>query len=390
MWRGQGSSRLDGQGVGVVTEAKFRLETDLADGVDPLQMDGARRSRGLSYPFAEPPGAHEAVAVAPGVLWMRLSMPIALNHINVYAVEDDDGWAIVDTGLNIADSCDRWEGLLAGPLQGRPVTRVICTHMHPDHIGLAGWLCERFAAPLVMTRLEYVTGRMLLADTGRPAPESGAVHYRAAGWDEDQIETYRREFGQFGRAVSPMPATYVRMREGDRLDIGGDIWRVVVGEGHSPEHACLWRESDGVVLGGDQILPRISSNVSVWSTEPDADPLGDWLESLERMRTVFPDEVLVLPSHGEPFHGVQARLDALIRGHEAALKRLERSLATPKRAVDVFPALFARPVGDGVRGMATGEALAHLNYLLKRGRVSRARDADGVDWWTMIKTGGAA
>lgn len=341
--------------------------------------------RGLEYPFAAPPAPGEAIRVAEDVLWMRLAMPLALDHINVYAVEDGDGWAVVDAGLNIAASRETWEALLAGPLQGRPVTRVICTHMHPDHIGLAGWLCERFQAPLMMTRLEYVTARMLLADTGQPAPELGAVHYRAAGWDEAQVETYRREFGQFGRAVWPLPAGYRRMRDGDRLTIGGQDWRVVVGEGHSPEHACLWREADGVVLGGDQILPRISSNVSVWPTEAEADPLGDWLASLERMKTVFPDDVLVLPSHGEPFRGVQARLDALIRGHQVALKRLERALQAPKRAVDVFPALFARPVGDGVRGMATGESLAHLNYLLHRGRVRRERDAEGVDWWTGIE-----
>ncbi|MFN3670209.1 MAG: MBL fold metallo-hydrolase [Brevundimonas sp.] len=363
----------------------------MADGVPGAEMRAAAPGgRGLVYPFGDPPGFGEATEVAPGVLWMRLSMPIALNHINVYAVADGDGWVLVDTGLNIPDSRDRWEAMLAGPLGGRPVTRVICTHMHPDHIGLAGWLCERSGAPLVMTRVEYVTARMLLADTGRPAPEAGAVYYRAAGWDEAQIGTYRREFGQFGRAVSPIPTGYVRMREGDRLHIGGQAWRVVVGEGHSPEHACLWREADGVVLGGDQILPRISSNVSVWPTEPEADPLGDWLDSLARMKTVFPDEVLVLPSHGEPFHGLQTRLDALIRGHEVSLKRLEKTLRTPKRAVDVFGALFARPVGDGVLGMATGEAIAHLNYLLHRGRVSRARDADGVDWWTLINQGEAA
>src|SRR5690606_2323799 len=147
---------------------------------------------------------------------------------------------------------------------------------------------------------------------------------------------------------------------------------------------------DDVVLGGDQILPKISSNVSVWPTEPEADPLGDWLASLERMKTVLPDGALILPSHGQPFRGVHARLDALRRGHRTALTRLERSLATPKRAVDVFPALFARPVDDSVRGMATGESLAHLNYLLHRGRVRRARDADGVDWWQTTSKGEAA
>ena len=356
----------------------------MADGVAFTEQDaGPREERGLVYPIPTPPASGEAVAITPDILWMRLSMPIALKHINVYAVRDGEGWALIDTGLDLPETRNEWEVLLAGPLKRRPLTRVICTHMHPDHIGLAGWLCERFAAPLVMTRLEYVTGRMLMADTGRMAPEDGAAFYRAAGWDDAQIENYRTGYGQFGRVVSQMPDGFVRIREGDRVSIGGREWRVVVGEGHSPEHACLWREADGIVLGGDQILPKISSNVSVWPTEPDADPLGDWLDSLARMKTVFPDEVLVLPSHGEPFRGVQARLDALIRGHTTALRRLERTLREPCRAVDVFSALFARPVGDGVRGMATGESLAHLNYLFRRGRVTRTRDADGVDWWIL-------
>jgi glyoxylase-like metal-dependent hydrolase (beta-lactamase superfamily II) len=352
--------------------------------------DGAATARGLTYPPFARPAPGEATEVAEGVLWLRLSMPMALDHINVYALRDGDGWVVVDCGLALPDSRVAWDAALAGPLEGRPVTRVICTHMHPDHIGLAGWLCERFDAPLVMTRLEYVTARMLVADTGQPAPESGSAFYRAMGWTDEQIRRWRSGYGQFGRAVSPLPAGYARMREGDWLDIGGEGWRVVVGEGHSPEHACLWRERDGVVLGGDQILPRISSNVSVWPTEPDADPLGDWLASLERMKTVFPADVLVLPSHGEPFRGVRTRLDALIRGHRTALRRLERSLKTPKRAVDVFPALFARPVGDGVLGMATGESLAHLNYLVRRGRASRGRAADGVDWWTIDNKGDAS
>ena len=363
----------------------------MADGAASVNQDGrALESRSLVYPLGTPPGPGEAVRAAPGVLWMRLPLPMALDHINVYALEDGDGWTLIDAGLQTDASKAAWETLFAGPLGGRPVRGVICTHMHPDHIGLAGWLCERFDAPLTMTRLEYVTARMLLADTGRPAPENGARFYRAAGWSEAQLDRYRATFGQFGRAVAPMPTTYDRMREGDVLRIGDGDWRVVVGEGHSPEHACLWREADSVVLGGDQILPKISSNVSIWPTEPMADPLGDWLASLERMKTVLPEDALVLPSHGEPFIGVHARLDALIRGHNTGLKRLERALRAPSRAVDVFGALFARPVGEGLMGMATGESLAHLNYLERQGRARRERDADGVDWWTAATTGDEA
>lgn len=355
----------------------------MADGVATVEAGvEATSARGLTYPLGAPPAPGEAVEAAPGVLWMRLPLPMALNHINVYAIADGDGWAVIDTGIRTPDSVEGWEAALAGPLGGRPVTRVICTHMHPDHIGLAGWLCERFDAPLLMSRLEYVMARMLLADTGQPAPEDGAHFYRAAGWDAERIEGYRRNFGMFGRAVAPMPTTYLRLAEGDPVSIGDDVWRVVVGDGHSPEHVCLWRQSDGVFLAGDQILPRISSNISVWPTEPAADPLADWLASLERLGGLLPDETFVLPSHGEPFFGVTVRIDALSRGHEVSLKRLEQALKTPSRAVDVFSALFARPVGEGLYGMATGESLAHLNYLAGQGRARRDRDADGVDWWT--------
>lgn len=338
-------------------------------------------SRGLTYPCGAPPAPGEAVQAAPGVLWLRLPLPMALDHINVWALADGEGWMVVDTGLRTPPSTEAWEAALAGPLGGRPVTRVLCTHMHPDHIGLAGWLCERFGAPLLMSRLEYVTGRMLIADTG-PAPETGADFYRRAGWTAEQIERWRSGYGLFGKAVGPLPATYERVREDDRLSIDGDVWRIVVGDGHSPEHLCLWRETDGVFIAGDQILPKISSNVSVWPTEPEADPLGDWMASLAKLRALLPDDLLVLPSHGEPFTGVHARLEALTRGHETALKRLRRTLKSPSRAVDVFPALFARPVGDGVLGMATGEALAHLNYLRNKGQAVSQADAEGVVWWS--------
>ena len=343
--------------------------------------------RGLTYPLGDPPGSGDAIQAAPGVLWLRLPLPMAaLNHINVYAIEDGDGWTVVDTGMHTAVSIEAWQAILSGALGGRPIRRVIGTHMHPDHIGLAGWLCEREGAPLLMSRLEYVTCRMLVADTGKPAPPEGTAFYRTCGWSESQIEKYRAEFGGFGRGVWPMPQSYERLSEGDEIEIGGDIWTVVVGAGHSPEHVCLWRQSDGVFISGDQILPRISSNVSVWPTEPGQDPLADWMTSLRRLRGLLPSDTFVLPGHGDPFYGVTTRLDALIRGHETSLKRLERTLRKPCRAIDVFAALFARPVGEGVFGMATGESLAHLNYLEGQGRARRERDANGVDWWSATAT----
>ena len=352
----------------------------MPDGVPDIER-GARLARAeLAYPCGDPPGPGEAKEVADGVLWVRSPLPMALDHINLWALRDGGGWTVVDTGLNYPAAREGWEAVFEGPLDGRPVRRVICTHMHPDHVGLAGWMTRRFSAPLAMSRLEYVTMRMLVSDAG-PAPEEGAEFYRACGWSEAQIEGWRSRYGLFGKGVSEPPVAYHRLTAGDVLAIDGKPWRLVGGDGHSPEHICLLREEDGVFIAGDQLLPRISSNVSVWPTEPDADPLTDWLASLERLKAEVPAEALVLPAHGEPFKGAHARLDALIRGHETSLKRLLRTLREPKRAIDVFGCLFARPIGDGLLGMATGESLAHLNCLVRRGEAIRETDAEGVWRW---------
>lgn len=357
----------------------------MRDGVSDEERGGGEPFARLTYPCGAPPPAGEAVEVADGVLWLRLPLPLALDHINVWALRDGQGWTVVDTGIGTPDGTEAWEAAFAGPLEGRPVTRVVCTHMHPDHVGLAGWLTARFACRLWMTRLEYVTCRMLLADTG-PAPESAADFYRRAGWTDEQIDRWRSRYGLFARGVNGFPDAYRRIEAGEAIEIGGEAWRIVGGNGHSPEHACLFRERDRVLISGDQVLPRISSNVSVWPTEPDADPLGDWLESLARLKGEMPADALVLPSHGEPFHGLHLRLDALARGHRRSLDRLERLLGEPRRAVDVFGALFARPVGDGLLGMATGEALAHLNRLQREGRATKEIGPDGAAWWRRSAT----
>ena len=336
----------------------------------------------LIYPWAEPPELGRTREVADGLLWIHLPLPFALNHVNAWLLRDEAGWTVVDTGIEAPDMAEPWDRIFADDLDGAPVTRVICTHMHPDHIGRAGAICRRFDARLWMTRLEYVTGRMLLADTGRSAPEAGVRFYRAAGWDAPALAQYRERFGQFGSAVSPLPDSFRRLEDGQVLTIDGRAWRVVVGSGHSPEHACLYSRELQVFIAGDQVLPRISPNVSVFPTEPDADPLGDWMASLAKLEREVPDDVLVLPSHGRPFRGLHARLQELARGHEMSLDRLARSLDAPKRAVDVFGNLFARRIEGGLLGMATGEALAHLARLERDGRAVRETGPDGVWRWS--------
>ena len=338
---------------------------------------------GLRYPFETEPatGDGSAVTVAPGVLWLRMPLFSALPWINVWAIEDGPGWAIVDTGLNSPAGTAAWDAAMPAALGGRPVTRVIVTHMHPDHCGLAGWLGERFSARLWMTRLEYLSCRLMAADTGHEAPRDGIDFYAGAGWDRTAIARYVEKFGSFGQMIHPLPASYRRIADGERLRIGGEEWEVVVGNGHSPEHACLYCAPLKLLISGDQVLPRISSNISVYPTEPDADPLADWMHSLGTLRARIPDDVLVLPAHNSPFTGLHARVGQLAALHEEGLARLAALLEEPRRAVDVFGALFARPIGPSVLGMATGEAIAHLNHLVNKGLARRERDPSGVWWW---------
>lgn len=346
-----------------------------------LTADAAYSHKGLTYPLGRRgPEQGELIAIAPGLGWARLPIPGSLKHINVWVLEDGEGVALVDTGMNL-DACrDAWDALFAGPLAGRAVTRIICTHFHPDHIGLAGWLAERFAVRLWMTGEEWLFARMLAADVRDRPPAEAIDYWRAAGWSAERIAAEEAKgWGRFSSYVTPVPVSFVRLADGDTLDVGGRAWRVVTGNGHCPEHACLVDDEAGLLIAGDQVLPRITSNVSLSLSEPEGDPLGDWLASIAKLRTL-PDRLLVLPSHGEPFTGLHARLDALDHGHRDRLDALHGRLAEPARAVDCFATLFARRIEDNMLGLATGEAMAHLRRLEVEGRAVR-EVRDGVHWY---------
>jgi len=345
-----------------------------------------RPGRNLDYPFAARPEPGTTIVVAPGVHWVRMRLPFQLNHINLWLLEDDDGWTIIDTGIRDEPTAEMWKLLFVGPMQNRAVKRVIVTHLHPDHVGMAGWLARRFRVDLWMSRTDYLLCRNLVADTGQEAPKEGIQFYRAAGLTEDALEAYRTRFGGFGRGVYTLPNSYRRMQDGDKIPIGDRVWQVVVGRGHAPEHACLWSEADGLFISGDQILPRISSNVSVFPTEPEGNPLQDWLESCAQLKRLLPADVLVLPSHNEPFRGAHLRLGELIEEHESNLRKVTDFCAEPKRATDCFEALFRSRITEGNTIMATGESVAHLNCLRARGILDRRFDAEGVAWYQGVQT----
>lgn len=337
----------------------------------------------LVYPLGLDPETGDFNEVAPGVFWLRLPLPFMLNHINVWLLRDGDGWALVDTGLFTDTTREIWKHVFEKYLDRVPLTRVLVTHLHPDHVGCAGWLARKFGVELWMTRDEYLLCRVLVADTGKPAPPEGVRFYKGAGFADSDLDRYMEHFGAFGRVVSPLPESYRQLREGKKIRIGDHDWKIIIGRGHSPEHACLFCEDLNLVIAGDQILPTISSNVSVYPTEPAANPLDLWFDSLRRLQRDLPADVLVLPAHGKPFTGAHRRLRELEEEHEAGLEKLRALCRQPRRARDVFPALFKSRITDRNLIMATGEAISHLNYLVENGEMISTPDEAGVRWYRM-------
>ena len=340
-------------------------------------MDGS--VQGIRYPWEEPPAQGAAVEIAEGLLWMRLPLPMKLDHVNVYALDDGDGWTLVDTGFASRTTRGIWESLIAGPLQGKPISRVIVTHHHPDHMGLAGWFQTGYGAQLLTTRTAWLFARMLQLDAQDRPTEETLAYWRSAGMDPQILQDRMQERPfNFADVVAPMPLGYTRIKQGDVVRAGGRRWGVHVGNGHAPEHATLWSLDDDLVLAGDQILPSISSNLGVYATEPEADPVADWLESCERLALLARPAHLVMGGHKLPFTGLGTRMAQLIENHHGALNRLQAHLATPATAGDCFPPLFKRRIGAGEYGLALVESMAHCLHLWHTGRATRQRRADGA------------
>lgn len=336
------------------------------------------RDRRIRYPHETPPAFGDAVSVADGVLWIRLPLPMALDHVNVFALDDGDSWTLIDTGIGTKRGQAAMEHALTHALAGKPVQRVIVTHHHPDHIGLAGWFMAR-GAELWTTRTAYLMARMLALDVqDRPVDEAMAF-YQSAGASPEVMAKRRAERPfNFADVIAPLPLGFHRLQDGDTVHSGGRNWTVRVGDGHAPEQATLWSEDDDLILGGDQLLPSISPNLGVYPTEPEADPVGDWLRSCRAFQPLAREEHFVLPGHKLPFTGLPTRLEQKIENHVSALNRLEAFLATPAAAGACFLPIFKRALGEAEYGLGLVEAFAHCQHLWKTGRVRRERRSDGA------------
>lgn len=333
----------------------------------------------LVYPFAITPRPGEITEIRPGILWLRLALPFQLNHVNIYMIEHDGGWAVIDTGIGTDQTKATWDAVLSGPLAGKSITRLIVTHSHPDHIGLAGWLAERFKCPLTMTQTEYFHG--LFHQTRRTELQVAdqAEFYRRHGINEEGANALLGRGSNYLTRTTGLPPSFFRVRDGDTLSVGSHQFEVLTGGGHALEQMMLLSRSESLFFSADQVLSKISPNVSVWSMEPDANALGLYIDSLIRLARDLPDDVLVLPGHGVPFYGVKTRIKQLQDHHRDRCGDIARAAANNAlTASDMVPLIFHRPLDAHQAGFATGEVIAHINYMLSRGELVRQPSTDGI------------
>ncbi|MDA9399746.1 MBL fold metallo-hydrolase [Bradyrhizobium sp. CCBAU 45389] len=333
----------------------------------------------LRYPWEQHPGPEEVVEIRPGVLWARLKLPFRLNHVNIYLLADGDGYAMVDAGFGNEETIEAWTKLFDGPLKGVNVTRLIVTHSHPDHVGLAGWIVERFNCPLVMSQVEYLQSVYHQNRGTEERRNAQRLFFRRHGMDESLTEKLLGRGQDYLKQVSVLPPSYRRISHGDEIVIGPRRFKVITGGGHALDQVMLYCADDKLFLSADQVLSKISPNVSVWAVEPDQNSLGEYLASLASLTTTLPYDLLVLPGHGVPFYGLKTRIKQLADHHEERCRLIaDACREVPKTSRELVPVVFNKHVLDEHQmGFAAGELVAHVNYMIVEGRLT-AETKDGV------------
>ncbi len=332
-----------------------------------LKKTDAATDDGLHFPWAEPPAGEAYVEVAPGILWFRIPLPFRLDHVNIYLIEDGDGWAVLDTGISNQATRDAWERIVSGPLAGRRLTRLIVTHFHPDHIGLAGWMCERFEIPLLTSQTGYLGCINISLSPNAMGEKPYQDFYRSHGMSLETAQLVATHGNGYLRMVSPLPPTFRRLVAGDVIDIGGREFEVLSADGHAPEQLMLYLAEANVFLASDQVLAKITPNVSVWAVEPEGDPLGLYIRSLRVIENAIPGDALVLPGHQLPFYGLHERARQLAAHHAERCERIAKACEEGAKSVaDLVPVLFPRQLDPHQLSFAFSETHAHVNYMVGR------------------------
>jgi len=333
----------------------------------------------LSFPFAEPPGTGGVIEVAPGVLWARIPLPFRLDHVNIYLIDDSDGWAVLDTGIGDDTTREVWQALLSGPLAGRRITRLIVSHYHPDHIGLAGWLCQKLNIPLLTSQTSYLGCINISLRPGALDAKPYRDFYATHGMTPDAVDRVTSQGHHYLKMVTPLPPTFQRLVGGDTLTLGGRDFEVISGDGHAPEQLMLYCPADNFFLAADQVIAKISPNISVWAVEPDGDPLGLYLRSLRCIRKNVPASTLVLPGHQLPFRGLHERCVELADHHAARCRLIDDACRErPRTVAEIVPILFSRALDPHQMSFAFSEAHAHVNYMIRQKFLTQFVGRDGA------------
>lgn len=332
----------------------------------------------LHFPFSQPPEPGQLIEIADGILWTRVPLPFRLDHVNIYLIRDKDGWAVIDTGIGTERTKSVWQSLLDGPLAGECLTRLIVTHYHPDHIGLAGWLCETHEIPLLTSQTSYLGCLNLSLNPDSGGNQIYRDFYKSHGLPDDVTELVGTLGHAYLKQVLPLPQTFERLVAGDQLKVGDFTFDVLSGDGHAPEQLMLYERDRNIFFAADQVLAKITPNISVWAVEPTGDPLGLYLRSLRNLRALIAQDCLVLPGHQLPFHGLHTRCSELESHHEERCARILESCAKSSRTVaELVPVLFTRALDPHQLSFAFSETLAHVNYLVHQQKLTSFRSEDG-------------
>lgn len=346
----------------------------------PASADNtAAPARPVAFPIETPPTAGECIEVAPGILWARLALPFRLNHVNIFLIEDGDGYAAVDTGIADDRTKEAWHALLSGPLKGKRLTRLIVTHHHPDHIGLAGWLCAEFGIPLLTSQTGFLACNNISLSPNALGADAYRAFYRAHGMSEATAEMVATQGNYYLHMVTPLPLTFFRLVAGEKLKIGARVFDILSGDGHAPEQIMLHDRNAKLLLAADQVLARITPNVSVWAVEPDGDPLGLYTRSLGAIAANLPHDTFVLPGHELPFYGLQTRIAEILAHHEERCDLILSAVRErPMTVADLVPVLFPRQLDPHQMSFAFSETHAHVNLLIHRENLMWEKDAEGI------------